>query len=177
MAKSMVHVRFKLTELVRAVRILQQAPQDLMPADALSVYWNWARDRGWRLVAHAKQMDPHNLRASLESSGQVEITTEEFWDVTFEGESMDMPDLVGAMGVAQRMTPTLYDRVLIDLENRGWVRDQQATEMTLFEQDECVARILLKAIKDRVGAYASNDRFDDGLVENLAEELEESYGE
>ena len=68
MAEVIQHVRFKLTDLVRAAQAAQDSNQRPSTQEALSYYWNWATSRGWFLVAVANQMDPHSAVISLENT-------------------------------------------------------------------------------------------------------------
>lgn len=99
--KTIEHVRFRLTDLVRAVeqfrelKGIEDGPLGFTPKDALAYYWGWCQRRGWRLVAMSAQIDPSVASVRMEASGQLKIAAEEYWNVVVEGEDTDGgPDLI-----------------------------------------------------------------------------------
>lgn len=89
MAKKITHVRFRLTELIKAVEKATDAVKGVSVQEAFSYYWNWATNRGWSIVAVSNQMDPNRAILALENSPQLEMRNEEFWNVLWVGEDTD----------------------------------------------------------------------------------------
>ena len=123
--KRIEHVRFKLTDLIRAVTVAMGEGCIPTVPEALTYYWNWATGRNWRLLAVSNQMDPNSAILSLENHPQLEIRNEEFWNVLWEGEDPDGGcDLVEETGVfvgfPNQVTPVVHE-----LRRRGWVETSQ----------------------------------------------------
>lgn len=119
MAKEIRIVRFKLSELLKAVQRAQR--QHVKPAvsEALQFYMNWALARGWTLKAVTNQMDPQSLVVSLERTPQLEMRNEEFWNVIWEAdgatETCDLLEAFPIEPLSERML-----KVQEELKLRGW---------------------------------------------------------
>lgn len=134
MADRIEHVRFRLTDLIRSAQMALGTNNKPSVQEALTYYWNWARNRGWHLVAVTNQMDPNQTILSIENSPQLELRNEEFWNVIWRGEDTDGGcNLVETFGpfkatMMNQEQASLMVEVLHELRNRGWVETEDATE-------------------------------------------------
>jgi len=119
MAEELRHVRFSLSDLIYAVQAFRGDTTPLSADQALTWYWNWASDRGWKLKMIANQIDSAKLASRIECGSQFEWAAEEYWNVVWSGEDIQAsPDLVSEASV--RDLSAAAKLVLSELFKRGW---------------------------------------------------------
>jgi len=161
MARIIEHVRFKLSDLIKAVQAIQQLDQTPSVQEALTFYWNWAQKRQWKLLAVSNQMDPNTTVLNIENSPQLEIRNEEFWNVIWIAEEVvtSSPDLIKEVPPA--VIDRKFQRVLMELKDRGWI----ITTSDFFERDDFEA-LPIRVIQDAIEP--------DLDVKTIVDELEHS---
>lgn len=172
MARRLEHVRFRLTDLIRAAQKAQGLNRQPTTQQALTFYWNWVNQRGWHLHGMTSQIDPNTTILAVENTTQMELRNEEFWNVIWSGEDTDGgPNLVEEMGVSELdkggPVSQLEQNVIQELHRRGWetVRNGGAVyyEKPGWENLDYL---------DLAMACSSEDEVHDNSVLDIADDLE-----
>lgn len=138
MARELYPVRFKLSELLAAVRRTLNIEAAPNTQEALKFYMEWATSRGWSLVAAANQLDPGSLVTRLERTAQVELVSEEFWNVIWEGDdTTGSPDIIAYAAEPTDEAESVAYEVELEFRKGGWVHGYATEGDVLFRAGFC----------------------------------------
>jgi hypothetical protein len=112
----MAHVRFRLSELIRAVHTMLKGGPLPSAQEAMTYYLGWASSLGWELQAMSHHIDSATAIKVVERDDQVTIVSEEHWNVTWGGE-----DTAGCADLVAETAPATL--VIQELKRNGWRRD------------------------------------------------------
>jgi len=160
MAKKFFHVRFRLGDLLRAVGVKLGSGSSPSPSEALTYYWGWASSRGWSIYSAHSQFIPSTSLLTVSDDSQVEIASDEWWNVIWSAEDATDgdPDLVASMGRGcQRAV------LFAELESRGWQIDEDLGKLVRDGLGLPIDSVMVSSV-----ANAS--------IEELADHLESEAG-
>lgn len=117
--KQIKHVRFLLSDLIKAVQVAAKLEKVPTVSEALTYYWNLITSRKWVLIGVTNQMDPNSTMLCLERAPQLEMRNEEFWNVILIGEdTLGDCDLVAETKVSRKAV--VMDDIMACFKDHGW---------------------------------------------------------